>query len=117
FATLPEVQTPTERPEVESARHLYVLRLHLDRLGIDRAGLIRELTARRIGSSVHFIPIHHHTYYRERYRYPKGPFPGADREFGRIVSLPLSPRLSDADVDEVIEAVSQIVERSRQANG
>jgi dTDP-4-amino-4,6-dideoxygalactose transaminase len=117
FGSLPEVQIPTERPEVESARHLYVLRLHLDRLRIDRAGLIRELTARRIGSSVHFIPIHHHTYYRERYRYPEGSFPVADREFERIVSLPLSPRLSDADVEDVIEAVSEIVERNRRSNG
>jgi dTDP-4-amino-4,6-dideoxygalactose transaminase len=114
FGALPEVQVPTVRPEVESAYHLYVLRLRLDRLTIDRAGLIRELTARRIGSSVHFIPIHHHTYYRERYRYPEGTFPVADREFERIVSLPLSPRLSARDVEDVIGAVSEIVERSRR---
>jgi len=114
FGALPEVQIPSVRPEVESAHHLYVLRLRLDRLAIDRSGLIRELTARRIGSSVHFIPIHHHTYYRERYRHPAGSFPVADREFERIVSLPLSPRLSDRDVEDVIGAVSEIVERSRR---
>lgn len=117
FGGLPELQVPTERPDVESARHLYVLRLNLDRLTLDRAGLIRELTARRIGSSVHFIPIHHHTYYRERYRYPEGSFPVADREFERIVSLPLSPRLTDRDVDDVVEAVSEIVEGSRRSPG
>jgi dTDP-4-amino-4,6-dideoxygalactose transaminase len=114
FCRLPEVQVPAVRPQVESARHLYVLRLHLDRLTIDRAGFIRELGARLIGSSVHFIPIHHHTYYRERYRYPEGAFPVADREFERIVSLPLSPRLDDDDVDDVIRAVSEIVERFRR---
>ncbi|HXM58642.1 MAG TPA: DegT/DnrJ/EryC1/StrS family aminotransferase, partial [Candidatus Dormibacteraeota bacterium] len=117
FAPLAGVQVPTTRPEVESARHLYVLRLDLDRIAVDRAGFIRELSDRRIGSSVHFIPIHHHTYYRQKYRYPDGSFPVADREFERIVSLPLSPALTDADVEDVVEAVSEIVERYARSQG
>jgi dTDP-4-amino-4,6-dideoxygalactose transaminase len=110
FRALAGVQVPAERPEVQSARHLYVLRLDPERLGVDRAGFVRELTSRQIGSSVHFIPIHHHTYYREKYGFGPVRFPVADREFERIVSLPLSPALSNADVEDVIEAVSEIVD-------
>jgi len=110
FRTLAGVEVPVERPEVQSARHLYVLRVDGERLGCDRAEFVRELASRRIGSSVHFIPIHHHTYYRGKYGYAEGSFPVADREFERIVSLPLSPALSNADVDDVIQAVSEIVE-------
>ena len=113
FGAMPELEVPTERPEVTSAVHVYALRLRLERLTIDRAAFIQELGRRRIGSSVHFIPIHRHTYYREKYRYPEGTFPVADREFPRIVSLPLSPRLDDADVEDVIEAVSEIVAAAR----
>lgn len=113
FGAFEELEVPTERPEVSSAVHVYALRLRLERLRIDRAAFIQELGRRRIGSSVHFIPIHRHTYYREKYRYPEGTFPVADREFPRIVSLPLSPRLGDADVEDVIEAVSEIVAGNR----
>lgn len=114
FRSIEELEVPTERPEVESAVHVYELRLNLELLRIDRAAFIEELGRRRIGSSVHFIPIHQHTYYREKYRYPEGSFPVADREFARMVSLPLSPRLSDTDVEDVIEAVTEIVAAGRR---
>jgi len=113
FSSMDQLQIPTERPDVESALHIYPLRLNLEGLRIDRAAFIRELAARRIGTSVHFIPVHHHTYYREKFRYRKGSFPVADREFERLVSLPLSPRLSDRDVEDVIEAVTEILESFR----
>jgi dTDP-4-amino-4,6-dideoxygalactose transaminase len=113
FSSMDEVDVPTERQGVESAHHLYVLRLNLERLEIDRAGFIHELGQRRIGSSVHFIPIHRLSYYREKYGYAEGSFPVADREFERIVSLPLSPRMSDGDVNDVVDAVTEIVQRYR----
>lgn len=113
FSSMDEVDVPTERQGVESAHHLYVLRLNLERLEIDRAGFIDELGQRRIGSSVHFIPIHRLSYYREKYGYAEGSFPVADREFERIVSLPLSPRMSDGDVNDVVDAVTEIVQRYR----
>jgi len=97
-----------ERPEVESARHLYVLRLNLERLTIDRAQFIEELRARGIGASVHFIPVHIHPYYRNKYGYKPEDFPIAYENYQRIVSLPLHSRLSDNDVERIIEAVTQI---------
>jgi len=114
FSQYEELQTPTERPEVESAWHLYVLRLNLGTLTIDRARFIEELKARNIGTSVHFIPIHLHPYYRDKYGYKPQDFPVAYREYQRIISLPLNLRISDQDVEDVIEAVTDVVDTYRR---
>lgn len=114
FSPFEELQIPVERPDVESAWHLYVLRLNLDRLKIDRARFIEELKALNIGTSVHFIPIHLHPYYRDKYGYQPNDFPVAFREYQRIVSLPLYPRMSDQDVEDVIEAVTTVVKLNRR---
>lgn len=113
FSGYEELQTPVERANVESAWHLYVLRLNLDKLTIDRAQFIEEMKARNIGTSVHFIPIHLHPYYRDKYGYKPDDFPIAYQEYQRIVSLPLHPGLSDDDVGDVINAVIEIVEQHR----
>jgi dTDP-4-amino-4,6-dideoxygalactose transaminase len=112
--TVEEVQTPVEREHVESAWHIYLLRLNLDLLKIDRAQFIEELRVMNIGSSVHFIPVHLHPYYRDKYGYQPEDYPIAYHEYLRCISLPLSPRLSDADIDDVIDAVTSIVERQRR---
>lgn len=109
FSSLPGLQLPVERFGVESAWHIYPLRLNLETLTIDRNRFIEELKARNIGTSVHFIPIHLHPYYRDRYGYKPGDFPVAFANYQRLVSLPLYPRLSDQDVDDVIEAVRDVV--------
>jgi len=114
FSQFEELQTPTERPEVEHAWHLYVLRLNVERLNVSRNQFIEELKARNIGTSVHFIPIHLHPYYRDKYGYQPDDFPVAYREYQRIVSLPLYPRMSDRDVEDVIEAVVEVVKRYRR---
>ena len=72
-------------------------------------GFITELKRRNIGASVHFIPIHMHSYYRHRYDLRPDQFPVAQREFERMLSLPLSPAHSDEDVADVIQAVGEIV--------
>lgn len=114
FAALPELEVPVEREGMESAWHLYVLRLHLQRLQIDRARFIEELRMRNIGASVHFIPVHLHPYYRDRYHFSEQSFPTSAREFRRLVSLPLHPRLTAQDVQDVIEAVGDIVTLHRR---
>jgi dTDP-4-amino-4,6-dideoxygalactose transaminase len=114
FAGLEELELPARRAHVDHAWHLYVIRLRLDRLRLDRAAFIAALTERRIGSSVHFIPIHLHPYYRERYGFTPEHFPVASREYERIVSLPIYPRMSDRDVEDVIEAVSEVVHQNRR---
>ncbi len=114
FSQFEELQIPIERPEVEHAWHLYVLRLHVSRLRISRNQFIEELKTRHIGTSVHFIPIHLHPYYRDKYGYQPDDFPVAYREYQRMVSLPLYPRMSDQDVEDVIEAVVDVVKQYRR---
>ncbi len=114
FARLTEVQTPVERATVEHAWHLYVLRLNLDQLTIDRARFIEELKTLNIGTSVHFIPVHLHPYYRDKYNFQPTDFPVAFREYQRIVSIPLYPRMSDRDVQDVIQAVICVVDKYRR---
>jgi dTDP-4-amino-4,6-dideoxygalactose transaminase len=111
FSSLDTLQLPVERPEVEHAWHVYAIRLNLEQLRISRGQFIEELKMRNIGSSVHFIPIHLHPYYREKYGYRPKDFPVAYDAYQRLVSLPLSPALSDQDVTDVIEAVNDILTR------
>lgn len=113
FADLP-IETPTRRAEVDHAWHLYPIRLDLESLDIDRDRFIDELTARNIGTSVHFIPLHTFTWYRERFGYAAEDFPVAWGEFQRLLSLPMHPSLSDGDVADVIEAVEAVATAARR---
>jgi dTDP-4-amino-4,6-dideoxygalactose transaminase len=110
FKDIPALQTPTERADVESAWHLYVLRLNLDKLTINRAAFIEQLKERQIGTSVHFIPIHLHPYYRDKYSLQPEDFPVAYGEYQRTVSLPLHPGLTDEETADVIAAVTDVCE-------
>ena len=110
---LQEIERPVEREGVESAWHIYLLRLNPDRLRIDRAAFVDELRKLNIGTSVHFIPVHEHTYYRERYGFKPEDFPVAHAQFERMLSLPLSPAHSDQDVADVIDAVTEVVKAHR----
>ncbi len=115
FRELPELQTPPDKPDGQHAWHLYVLRLCLERLTIDRDQFIQELKQRKIGASVHFIPLHIHPYYREKYGYQPEDFPVAYGEYLREISLPLYSKMTDADVESVIGAVRDIVARYGRA--
>jgi len=110
FAALDELELPSVRPEVESAYHLYVVRLKPGRLRIGRNQFVEQLTERNIGTSVHFIPIHRHSYYRDKYGFQPDDFPVASQNAQRILSLPLNPRMSDQDVADVIDAVHDVVQ-------
>lgn len=107
------LQPPTEAARTSHAWHLYVLRLNLETLSIDRDRFIHELAQRKISTSVHFIPIHLHPYYRDRYAFKPTDFPIAFAEFQRMLSLPLHPGLTDSDVNDVIEAVLEVVDQYR----
>jgi dTDP-4-amino-4,6-dideoxygalactose transaminase len=113
LADVPEVQLPVQRAGVSSAWHLYPVRLRLDALTIDRRGFIEELHRHNIGASVHFIPVHTHPYYRDRYGFTAEQFPTAWAEYQRLVSLPLNPRLTDDDLEDVATAVRAIVAAHR----
>ncbi len=89
--------------------HLYVIKLNLEMLDIDRDRFIDELKQRGIGTSVHFIPLHIHPYYRNTFGYRPEDFSVAYKTYKRIISLPIYPRMSDGDVEKVVHAVTDVV--------
>lgn len=114
FGRLPELEVPVELDYARHAWHLYIIKLNLAKLSLDRAQFIEELKEENIGTSVHFIPLHLHPYYRDTYGYQEGDFPVAEGVFKRIISLPLYPKMSSQDANDVVNAVKRIIERSRK---
>ena len=102
---------PVQRDECESAWHLFPLRIRKGALKISRDEFIEQMRERKIGTSVHFIPVHTFTYYREKYGFVDEDFPVAFAESERLVSLPLHPGLLNEDVGDVCGAIEDIVER------
>jgi len=114
FTDLPEIRRPVCQPDVEHAWHLYVIQLELDRLRISRNEFVEALKKENIGTSVHFIPLHLHPYYRNTFGYRPEDFPNASALFQRIVSLPIYPKMTDADVQRVIASVRKVVKQYRR---
>jgi dTDP-4-amino-4,6-dideoxygalactose transaminase len=90
------------------AWHLFVVRIR-DSSPVDRDDVIRALAQRGIGTSVHFIPVHYHSVYRQLGRWQEGDFPVAERAFAGAISLPLYPAMTAAEVDTVTEALREIL--------
>ncbi len=91
------------------AWHLYIIQLHLESIKISRNRFIELMTEEGIGTSVHFIPLHLHPYWRDRYDFKPHDFPNALDVYQRAVSLPIYPKMTDNDVDRVIRAVKSIL--------
>ncbi|HEX5824548.1 MAG TPA: DegT/DnrJ/EryC1/StrS aminotransferase family protein [Candidatus Limnocylindrales bacterium] len=103
------VEVPADPGDGSHAWHLYILRLRLDRLRIGRGDVIDGLKQLGIGTSVHFIPLHLHPYYRRVWGYAPADLPIAAAEFERVISLPLWPGMSMSDVDRVIAGLEQVL--------
>jgi dTDP-4-amino-4,6-dideoxygalactose transaminase len=110
----PAIALPVVRPDVDHAWHLYVVRIDPGQLRIDRDQMVALLKQRNIGVAVHFIPLHLHSYYRDTYGYHAEDFPNATAAFEQIVSLPIYPRMTDADIDDVIAAITDILREYRR---
>jgi dTDP-4-amino-4,6-dideoxygalactose transaminase len=104
FASLPVLLPPRPAAGDQHAWHLYVLRL-ADDAGIERDRFIERLFTAGIGCSVHYIPLHLHPYWRDRYGLQPAMFPHSQRAYERLVSLPIYTRMSEADVQRVAGAV------------
>ncbi len=115
FADLPVFTPAPPEPDTRHACHLYTLMLDLESLNITRDRFLEEMTARNIGVGVHYVALHLQPYYMETFGYGRGDFPAAEWISDRTVSLPLSARLTDADVEDVISAVRDILEHERRA--
>jgi perosamine synthetase len=106
---IPGVIVPAVRSQANPAWHLYPIQLDLEKLTADRGQVFRALRAENIGVNVHYIPVHLHPYYRERFGFRGGEFPVAERAYERLISLPMFPAMNDRDVEDVICAVSKVV--------
>src|SRR6266487_424083 len=114
FSHWPELETPPDPDHVQHAWHLYILRLRLERLTITRDAFIQALKQANIGTSVHFIPLHLHPFYRDTYQLAADDFPAALDAYRRVISLPIYPGMTDEDVEDVIAAVKKIITTHRK---
>ena len=107
-------ELPVEPSGVVHAWHLYVLRLRPGVLGIGRDRVIDLLRDKGIGTSVHFLPLHLHSFYRREFGYRRGDFPHTERESGRAISLPLYPGLTRAAQDRVVGTLLDLARQRRR---
>jgi dTDP-4-amino-4,6-dideoxygalactose transaminase len=103
LAELP-VMTPWQDPDAYSGLHLYVVRLHLDRMTRSHAEVFESLRAQDIGVNLHYIPVHTQPYYRQM-GFGAGSFPEAERYYAEAISLPMYPTLHEEQQDLVVEAL------------
>ncbi|MGM0405325.1 MAG: DegT/DnrJ/EryC1/StrS family aminotransferase [Thermoplasmatota archaeon] len=114
FKDMDEIITPHVKKYVEHAWHLYPIQIRDDLLSIGRNKFIEALNAENIGCSVHFIPVHMLSYYKNKYGYESRDYPVSKSVYEREISIPLYPKMTDGDVDDVIEGVNKIVEYYRR---
>jgi dTDP-4-amino-4,6-dideoxygalactose transaminase len=108
LADLPLLLPSTGSVDDVHAWHLFVIRLIPD-LNISRDELIQCLSARGIGTSVHYVPLHRHPYWRDSYHLRPESFPVADRAYHSMVSIPLYTKMSEADQQHVISSLRELL--------
>ena len=106
---LPVVTPAAIESNTRHAYHLYTLLLDIDDLSITRDEFLVKMTKHNIGVGVHYRALHLHPYYQETYGYKNGDFPNAEWVSDRTASIPLSAKLTDGDVEDVIAAVKEII--------
>jgi perosamine synthetase len=114
FRFIAGVVAPQTRKDVNPAWHLYPIRLDLARLTADRGKVFQALRAEKIGVNVHYIPVHHHPYYRDRFGYEGGEFPVAEAAYECLISLPMFHSMTDGDVDDVVRALGKVLAYFRE---
>jgi perosamine synthetase len=112
FKDVPEIEIPKIEEYGTHAWHLYVIQLNLEKIKINRSQFIEIMKNKGIGCSVHFIPLHLHPYYIDSFGYTAEMFPNSTHAYKRIVSLPLYPRLTDAEVNYVIHTVKKTIQEN-----
>jgi perosamine synthetase len=114
FADMKEIVTPMESADVKAAYHIYVIQLRTELLKVGRKEIFEALRAENIGVNVHYMPLHLHPFYQREFGYRKGDYPKAERYYGRTITLPIFPKMSDEDVEDVIKAVKKVIKSYRK---
>ena len=110
---VPEIAQPAERPWARHAYHLYPIIVRTEMLTADRDTIMNAIQAENVGIGVHFRAVHLHPFYADTFGFRRGMFPNAEYYSDRTISLPLYPRMTDADADDVVAAVQKVVSHYR----
>ena len=109
FQNIPNITTPYEEENIDSCFHLYVLQIDFEKIGKPRKQVIEELRQKGIGTQVHYIPVNSQPYYVKKYGYYYAKdYPVAESYYNKCLSIPLFPKMSDNDVEYVIQAISSL---------
>lgn len=111
FEEMTSIIPPAKRSYVSPAWHLYPIRLDLKSLNSTRSEIFAALRAENIGVNVHYIPVHLHPYYSNRFGYGGGEYPVAEAAYESLISLPMFQGMTDQDVLDVVKAVSKVLGR------
>ncbi len=111
FKDLPVTTPAPIPPDIKHARHLYTILVDRERSGIDRDAFRQALHQRGIGTGVHFLPVHAHKFYADRFGITASDFPNTEYIGVRTVSLPLSTRLTDSEVSRIVQSVRDIIKQ------
>ncbi|GAG75487.1 unnamed protein product, partial [marine sediment metagenome] len=115
FKDIEEIKTPySDSKNSTSAWHLYIIQLNLEKLKVGRREIFEALKAENIGVNVHYIPVHLQPYYQKRFGYRLGDFPKAENYYSRAITLPIFPKMSDKDINDVIKAVKKVINYYRR---
>ncbi|QWT52152.1 UDP-4-amino-4,6-dideoxy-N-acetyl-beta-L-altrosamine transaminase [Eubacterium sp. MSJ-33] len=113
FAKLPEIIVQKEIPESDTCRHLYIIRLDLEKLSCTRREFFDAMSAENVQCQIHYVPVYWFPYY-QKLGYEKGICPVAEEIYKGIMSIPLYPKMTDKDVQDVIQAVTKVVGNYRR---
>lgn len=108
FKDIPEIIVQKEIPESDTCRHLYIIRLDLNKLSCTRREFFDAMSAEGVQCQIHYVPVYWFPYYRHL-GYEKGLCPNAEKVYKGIMSIPLYPKMTDEDVNDVIKAVKKVI--------
>jgi len=114
LGSLNEIETPFVKKDIKHARHLYPILIKPDSININRDQFIEELKRYNIGTSVQFIPLHLHSYYKDKFEFNKGEFPITEDIYERIINIPISPKIKEEDIMYIINAIKEIINNNKK---
>lgn len=110
FRDMPEIKIPQINPATSNSTwHIYMIQLDLDKIKVGRREIFEALRAENIGVNVHYIPVHLQPYYQKRFGYHKGDFPKAENYYSRAITLPIFPKMTEKDINDVVKAVKKVI--------
>jgi UDP-4-amino-4,6-dideoxy-N-acetyl-beta-L-altrosamine transaminase len=109
FSKLPEIIVPRGAEGVKAVYHVYVIQLRTELLRVGRREVFEALRAENIGVNVHYVPVHYHPLYQRRFGYRRGDYPNAEHYYDRAITLPIFPKMTNQDTQDVIKAVIKVL--------